>query len=71
MKLKEFFEGKNEKEKIERFSYLVVIVSAAMIMLGMLLGSTVQYTVLLATFGSFLTIVGIVLYVFSQFMKGE
>ena len=72
MNIKEFFEGKNEQEKLEKFSYLVIIVSAILIGFGLLLGSFIRYIVYIGTFGSFLTLIGILLYIVSQFMhKGE
>jgi len=50
----------------ERRSYKVIIISAIMISAGLLLGSFIPYIVILATTGSFLLLLGIVLYIYSQ-----
>lgn len=68
-KFKEWLKGSNKKEYAERLSYTIIIISAVLIFFGILLGSFVKYTVHLATFGSFLLIIGIIVYIVSQLMK--
>lgn len=53
----------------ERLSYLLVAVSVGLLMLGMILGSFVQYTVYLASFGALLLLPAIMLYIASQLME--
>lgn len=57
---------KERQKKLEEISYKTVILSAAMIFIGLLLGSFVKYTVLLASFGVFILLVGIILYLIAQ-----
>jgi len=61
--LKDLFKTDN---KWESRSYKVIVLSAIMIGLGLLLGSFVKYTVILASVGSFVLLLGIALYIFSQ-----
>jgi len=59
-------EGKN---KWESLSYKAMIVSAVLIFSGILLGSFIQYTIYLASFGSLLLMLGICLYIASQLIE--
>ncbi len=54
------------KAKYEELSYKTILLSAVMIFAGILLGSYVKYTVLLASVGTFILLVGIIFYIISQ-----
>ena len=56
----------DRQKRLENISYKSIIVSAVMIFLGLLLGSFVKYTVLLASVGTFILLVGIILYIIAQ-----
>jgi len=55
----------------ERRSYKVIITSAIMISIGLLLGSFIKYTVILASTGAFVLLIGIVLYIYSQLIEKD
>lgn len=57
---------KERQKKFEEISYKIVILSAVMIFIGLLLGSFIKYTVFLASFGVFILLVGIILYIIAQ-----
>ena len=54
------------KGKFEELSYKTILLSAGMIVIGLLLGSYVKYTVLLASTGTFILLLGIIFYIISQ-----
>ena len=54
------------KVKFEELSYKTILLSAGMIVIGLLLGSYVKYTVLLASTGTFILLLGIIFYIISQ-----
>ena len=57
------------KTKLETMSYWTIIASAVLLILGILLGSFVQGTVYLASFGALLLMVGICIYIVSQLIE--
>lgn len=59
-------EGKSE---LETKSYWIIIISAALIGLGILLGSFIQGTIYLASLGAILFMVGICIYIVSQLIE--
>lgn len=61
--------GSNTKESLENLSYVLIVISAVLIVIGIGLGSFIQGTVYSAVFGSFLVIVGIIIYIISQFFE--
>ncbi|MBU4123990.1 MAG: hypothetical protein KKI14_00770 [Nanoarchaeota archaeon] len=61
--------GTNKKEKLEDASYKSIILSAIMIFVGLLLGSFIKYTVIIASIGTFILLLGIILYIISQLVK--
>ena len=61
--------GKNRKEALENLGIYVTIVSAIIFALGILIGTFVQGTIFLSVIGSFFIMVGIVIYIASQFLK--
>ena len=60
---------RNRKEIFENVSFYVIVISAIMVAVGIGLGSFIQYTVFIAVIGSFFVMVGIVIYIASQFME--
>lgn len=68
-KFSEWLKGKNRQEHLENASFVVLVTAALLVMLGIGLGSFVYGTVLLAMFGAFLILVGIVIYIISQFLE--
>lgn len=68
-KFGEWLKGKNRQEHIENISFVVLVIAALLVMAGIGLGSFVYGTVLLAMFGAFLVLVGITIYIVSQFME--
>jgi len=59
----------SKSKKLENLGIKSIMLSAAMIFLGLLLGSFVKYTVLLAEVGTFILLVGIILYIISRLVK--
>ncbi|MBU3905139.1 MAG: hypothetical protein KJ906_03260 [Nanoarchaeota archaeon] len=57
------------KIKFEELSYKTIVGSAVMIFVGLLLGSYVKYTVLLAEVGAFILLLGIIFYIISQMVE--
>ena len=60
--------GKNSKEFVENISFVMIIISGIMVSLGIAIGSFIQGAILMASFGSFLVMAGIVTFILSQFM---
>jgi hypothetical protein len=63
--------GKTQQETLENISFLMIILSAAMLALGLALGSFFKYVILLAPAGAFTLLVAIVLFIISQFISEE
>ena len=61
--------GNNNKEISENLSYLIIIISAILLSIGIGLGSFIQGTILLSVFGSFFIMIGIIVYIASQFIE--
>lgn len=59
----------NGKLSLENLSYLMLFVGAALVAVGIGLGSFVHYTVYLASGGSLLLLAGIILYIISQLLE--
>ncbi|MCD6477140.1 MAG: hypothetical protein J7K26_03200 [Candidatus Aenigmarchaeota archaeon] len=55
-----------KKIKVAKVSYNLTIMSTIMIFLGILLGSFIPYTVYLASIGSFLLLISIIIYIISE-----
>lgn len=69
MKFFDWLKGKNTQEFLENLSLVILIVSAFLVMIGIGLGSFVQGIVFLGSFGAFLILVGIIVYIISQFLE--
>jgi len=63
-----WLKGNNTREYVENVSFVIIFISAIMVSLGIALGSFIQGTILIASFGSFFVMVGIVTYIASQFI---
>ncbi|OGI12605.1 hypothetical protein A3K64_00955 [Candidatus Micrarchaeota archaeon RBG_16_36_9] len=63
--------GANGKETLENISFLVIVISAIMVSIGIGFGSFIQGTVFISVFGAFFVIVGIVVYMISQFIEDK
>lgn len=63
-----WLKGKSNREYVENVSFVIIFASAIMVASGIALGSFVQGTILIASFGSFFVMVGIVAYIASQFI---
>jgi len=61
----------NGKLSLENLSYFLLFASAAMIAIGVGLGTFVRYTVYIASVGSLLLLASIILYIISQLMAPE
>jgi len=60
--------GKTNKQILENISFLIVLISSVLFFAGIGLGSFVQGTIFLSAFGSFFVIIGIIIYIISQFI---
>lgn len=63
------FNAKDTKSKLENWSFIITVVSGLMVALGIGLGSFVQGSILIATFGSFFFVIGILVFIVSQFFE--
>ena len=52
------FESKNTKERLENWSFIITLISGLMVALGIGLGSFVQGSIYVASFGSFFFVIG-------------
>jgi hypothetical protein len=62
--------GSTQREVFENLSYFVIFVSAVMVSIGVGAGSFVQGAIFIAVFGAFFVMVGIIVYIVSQFLGG-
>ncbi len=69
VKFNEWLKGRSRQEHLENISFVVLVLAAFLVMVGIGLGSFIYGTVLLAMFGAFLVLVGIVIYIVSQFLE--
>jgi len=61
--------GKNKKEVLENISLVITVISAILFSIGIGLGSFIQGTIILSVFGSFFIMIGIMIYIISQFIE--
>lgn len=66
-----WLKGSNTQEFLENLSYVLIMSSAALLFVGIGLGSFVRYVVFLGAAGALLILVGIILYIVSQLMAPE
>ncbi len=73
MDFKEFmdwFKGDSKRELVENLSYCLIIIAAIMTVVGLGVGTVYPgLPVLVAIIGSFLALVGIVLYILSELIR--
>ncbi len=70
--MKKFFDwlkGKNTAEFLENSSFVIIVLATALVMVGIGLGSFVSGIVFLGALGAFLIMVGIIIYIASQFLE--
>ena len=60
--------GDSTREYIENISFAIIVISGIMLSAGIMLGSFIQGTIFIASFGSLFVLIGIVTYIASQFM---
>jgi fatty acid desaturase len=60
--------GSNTGETLENVSFYVIVISAIMVAIGVGLGSFIQGTILLSVLGAFFVMIGIIIYIISQFL---
>jgi len=60
--------GTSQKEFLENLSYVVIFISAVMVSIGVGMGSFIEGTILIAILGAFFVLIGVVVYVASQFI---
>jgi len=65
---KKWIKGSNKRDYIENISFLIIVISAIMVSIGIGIGSFIQGTIFIAVFGAFFVMVGIVVYIISQFI---
>ena len=58
-------------KSLENISFYIIVISAIMVSVGIGIGSFIPGTILIASFGAFFVMVGIVMYMISQFLEGE
>lgn len=61
--------GKTHEETLENISFLIIILSAIMISLGIALGSFYKGIILMASFGSFILLIGIIIFVIAEIIR--
>jgi len=65
---KKWVKGSNKREFVENASFVIIVISAVMVSIGIGIGSFIQGTIFIAVFGAFFVMVGIVVYIISQFI---
>ena len=63
-----WIKGSNKSEYVENISFVIILVSAVMFSLGILLGSFISGITIISVLGSFLVMIGIIVYMISQFI---
>ena len=67
--LRGLFSGDTTKERLENWSFIITVIAGIMVAVGIGLGSFVQGTVYIATFGSFFFMIGVIVFIISQFTE--
>ena len=68
-KFMKWLKGSNGKDYVENFSYVIIVLSTILISIGLLGGSFVTGVVYSAIIGVAFLLVGIVIFISSQFME--
>ena len=63
-----WLKGSNKREYIENASFLIIVISALMVSAGIGLGSFISGAIFLSVIGAFFVMIGIVVYIVSQFI---
>lgn len=64
-----WLKGKSRIEFLENLSYTMFVIAAICVAVGILFGSFYKYWIMLASFGAFLILPGIVIYIISQLLE--
>jgi len=64
-----WLKGGSKKEYVENISYSVILFSAFLVFVGMLVGSFSGTFVAFAILGAFLFLVGVIVFIYSNFLK--
>lgn len=62
--------GKDRKS-LENISFYIIVISAAMVSIGIGIGSFIPGTIFIGSLGAFFVMIGIVIYIISQFLEGK
>lgn len=66
----DWLKGKSRREFLENMSYTLIVLAAVFSVVGISVGTFVSgFPVFLAILGAFLALVGIVLYILSEFVR--
>ncbi len=60
--------GETQKETIENFSFLMILISAILISIGLGIASFVKYTIVLSIIGAFFLLVGLIIFIVNEFI---
>ena len=63
--------GKTFVETLENISFLIIILSALLVSIGIAIGSFYKGLILLASIGSFTLLIGIIIFVVSEIIREE
>jgi len=58
-----------DKKSLENISFYIIVISAIMVSVGIGIGSFISGTILIASIGAFFVMIGIVMYIISQFLE--
>lgn len=67
--LRSLLSADTTKGRLENWSFIITVISGIMVALGIGLGSFVQGTVYIASFGSFFFMIGVIVFIISQFAE--
>jgi len=63
------FNTKGIRPKLENWSFIVTVVSGLLVAIGIGLGSFIQGSIFIASFGSFFFMFGVIIFIISQFFE--
>ena len=63
------FNTKGIRAKLENWSFIVTVISGLMVAVGIGLGSFIQGSIFIASFGSFFFMFGVIIFIISQFFE--
>ena len=63
------FNTKGIRAKLENWSFIITVISGLMVAIGIGLGSFIQGSIFIASFGSFFFMFGVIIFIISQFFE--